>query len=109
VKAKSGGIFAPGTELGSVQQDARTCPVCGAKFFATADSGFCPICILRGLTIAGNLQRPEKPASQSRSADRPGETEGGSQPRRLENYDVILNDGKPIERTMGFTSSAVTI
>jgi hypothetical protein len=25
----------PGPELGSVQQEARTCPVCGTKFFAT--------------------------------------------------------------------------
>ena len=33
-----------------VQQEARTCPVCGTKFYATADGGFCPVCILRGAT-----------------------------------------------------------
>jgi len=36
----------PGKELGSVQQEARTCPVCGTKFVATADKEFCPVCIL---------------------------------------------------------------
>ena len=36
----------PGKELGSVQQEARTCPVCGTKFAATADKEFCPVCIL---------------------------------------------------------------
>jgi len=40
----------PGKEVGSVQPEARTCPVCGTKFFASANSGFCPVCILRGAT-----------------------------------------------------------
>ena len=39
-----------GKEVGSAQQEPLTCPVCGAKFFASADSGFCPVCILRGAT-----------------------------------------------------------
>ena len=43
----------PGKEVGSVQQEARICPVCGAKFSATVDSGFCPVCVLREL-LAGN-------------------------------------------------------
>ena len=50
MKAESeGSVEEPGRELGSVQQEARTCLVCGTKFFATADSGFCPVCILRGI------------------------------------------------------------
>jgi hypothetical protein len=36
----------PGKDVGSVQQEPRTCPVCGTKFFATADSEFCPVCML---------------------------------------------------------------
>jgi hypothetical protein len=57
VKAESGGsVEEPGKELGSVQQEAQTCPVCGTKFFPTADGGFCPVCILRGAT-SGGLQR----------------------------------------------------
>ena len=31
---------------GSLHQEGRTCPVCGTKFFATADREFCPVCIL---------------------------------------------------------------
>ena len=47
MKAESGGsVEEPGKELGSVQQESRTCPVCGTKFFATADKAFCPVCIL---------------------------------------------------------------
>jgi hypothetical protein len=49
VKAESGGsVEEPGKEPGSVQQEARTCPVCGTKFSAAGDSDFCPVCILRG-------------------------------------------------------------
>ena len=38
----------PDKELESEHQEARTCPVCGTRCFATADSRFCPVCILRG-------------------------------------------------------------
>ena len=37
----------PGKELGSAQPEARTCPVCGTKFFATADRESCPVCVLK--------------------------------------------------------------
>ena len=40
----------PGTKPRPVLQKARTCPVCGTKFFATTDREFCPVCILRGAT-----------------------------------------------------------
>ena len=47
MKAESGGPEEEsGKEMGSVQAEARTCPVCGTKFFATADREFCPVCIL---------------------------------------------------------------
>ena len=49
MKAESAGsVEEPGKEPASVQQEARTCPVCSTKFYATADSGLCPVCILRG-------------------------------------------------------------
>jgi hypothetical protein len=64
----------PGKEVGSVQQEARTCPVCGTKFLATADSGFCPVCILRGAT-GGESATTGEPGSVSGSADSPGEME----------------------------------
>ena len=50
----------PGKEVVSVQQEAHTCPVCGTKFFATAESGFCPVCILRGAT-GGESAAPGEP------------------------------------------------
>ena len=47
VKPDSGeSMKQPSLELGSVRQEPRTCPVCGTKFFATADREFCPVCIL---------------------------------------------------------------
>ena len=47
MKTESGvSVEKPGKEPGSVQQEARTCPVCATKFYATADSGFCPVCML---------------------------------------------------------------
>ena len=52
----------PGAKPGSVQQEERTCPVCGTKFYATAESGFCPVCILHGAVgveaTATNCSRP---------------------------------------------------
>jgi len=47
----------PGLELGSTQREARTCPVCGTKFSATADREFCPVCMLHR-AFPRNLQRP---------------------------------------------------
>jgi hypothetical protein len=38
-------VEAPGSKPGSVPPEARTCPVCGIKFFAAADRGFCPVCL----------------------------------------------------------------
>ena len=95
----------PGKGVGSVQQEARTCPVCGTKFFTTADSGFCPVCILRGAT-SGESATTGEPGSVSGSADSPGETEGASQARRFEHYEVMLDEaGRPIELGRGLLAS----
>ena len=102
MKAESGGpVEEPGKELGSVPQEARACPVCGTKFFATAESEFCPVCILRGAT-SGESAATGEPGSVSGSLDSPRETESGSQARRFEHYEVMLDgNGKPIELGRG--------
>jgi hypothetical protein len=73
----------PSSVLGSMGQEARTCPVCGTKFFATVDSGYCPVCILRGAN-SGESAATGEPSSVSGSAESPRETEGASQPRRFD-------------------------
>ena len=68
MKAESGGSEQEsGKEVGSVQQEPRTCPVCGTKFYATADGGFCPVCILHG-AAGGESAASAEPGSRSGAA-----------------------------------------
>jgi len=91
----------PGTEQKSVQQEARTCPTCGTKFFATTDSGLCPLCILRTATD-GESTAVEAPSSVSGSADSSEEASAGVHGRRYANYELMLDKGgRPIELGRG--------
>ena len=82
MKPESGGsVEEPGKEAGSVQREARTCPVCGTKFFAAADREFCPVCILRGATGEESEAIGES-GSISGSADSSAEAQGTLQARR---------------------------
>ena len=100
----------PGKELGSAQREARTCPVCGTKYFATTDMEFCPVCVLLGAT-GGESAATGEPGSVSELAA--AEADGGSQGRRFEHYEVMLDeDGRPIELghgAMGITYKALDV
>ena len=84
----------PGKGFGLVQRESRTCPVCGTNFVATADSGFCPVCILHRAFGAESSAIAE-PSSVSGSAASLEETESVSQARRFDQYEVT---GRGCER-----------
>jgi serine/threonine protein kinase len=96
-------------EPGSIQREVRTCPVCGTKFFATADCGFCPVCILR--EVAGSESAlGEAPNFAAGSPESSPEAKSAQPVASFENYELLLDaDGKPIvlgRGAMGVTYKA---
>jgi hypothetical protein len=64
----------------------------------SGDSGFCPVCVLRRAVGEESATTAEPGEASELAAARAEETDGGSQVRRFENYEVILDDnGRPIE------------
>ena len=96
-------------EPGSMEQEARTCSVCGTKFFAKGDCTFCPVCILRG---AASIE-PEALDLAAGSLQSFMETKPARSISSFENYELTLDrDGRPIELgrgAMGITYKALDV
>ena len=83
----------------------RSCRKCGAKFSTTAESRFCPVCLLRNALAEGIT-----------SEESSGETIGpvpAREAHRLEHYELVMDkDGRPVELgrgAMGVTYKAFDV
>jgi hypothetical protein len=88
------------------QHEIRTCVVCGAKFSATSESEFCPVCMLHkaapGLAESGESSFEE---AAKATPDQPS--------KRFDHYELATGeDGKPVQLgrgAMGVTYKAFDI
>jgi hypothetical protein len=67
--------------------------MCGTKFFASADREFCPVCILNRAFGTESAATGQSGSVSGLAAVSTEEADGGSQVRRFEHYEVMLDEG----------------
>jgi hypothetical protein len=75
----------PGEEAGLKQHEIRTCAACGAKFSATNENEFCPVCMLRNV-LAGGVESGE---SSSEDPIKPTQEDAA---QRFEHYELVRRE-----------------
>jgi predicted ATPase len=97
----------PGRPADLAAREIRACSVCGAKFSATRNSEFCPMCMLRK-ALADGVESGESSASED--TVKPTLEQAV---QRFEHYELVTGeDGKPVELgrgAMGVTYKAVDV
>src|SRR5271165_464955 len=85
----------PDKKPGLKQHEIRICAACGAKFSATSENAFCPVCMLREV-LAGGVESSE---SFSKDPVKPTQEDAA---QRFEHYELVRSaDGTPVELGRG--------
>src|ERR1700730_319970 len=94
-----------GKKADLTRREIRACTVCGAKFSAIAESGFCPMCMLRKALAADVASGESSPEDAVKPTP--------NQAQRFEHYELVTGeDGKLVELgrgAMGITYKAFDV